>query len=30
MVIADYLRSGGYKVIEATSADEAMIILQHA
>jgi CheY-like chemotaxis protein len=30
MVISDYLRSCGYKVIEATSADEAMIILQHA
>ena len=29
MVIADYLRSCGYRVIEAASADEAMIILQH-
>jgi CheY-like chemotaxis protein len=29
MVIADYLRSCGYRVIEATSADEAMIVLQH-
>jgi CheY-like chemotaxis protein len=28
MVISDYLRDCGYKVIEATSADEAMIILQ--
>jgi CheY-like chemotaxis protein len=30
MVISDYLRACGYKVIEATSADEAMIILHHA
>lgn len=30
MVISDYLRDCGYKVIEATSADEAMTILQHA
>ena len=29
MVIADYLRGCGYRVIEAASADEAMIILQH-
>jgi len=29
MVIADYLRSCGYRVIEAVSADEALIILQH-
>lgn len=29
MVIADYLRSCGYRVIEASSADEAMIVLQH-
>ena len=29
MVIAAYLRSCGYRVIEAASADEAMIILQH-
>jgi CheY-like chemotaxis protein len=29
MVIADYLRHCGYRVIEATNADEAMIILQH-
>ncbi|HKU13251.1 MAG TPA: response regulator [Steroidobacteraceae bacterium] len=29
MIIADYLRSCGYRVIEAVSADEAMIILQH-
>jgi CheY-like chemotaxis protein len=27
MVIADYLRECGYKVIEATSSDEAMTIL---
>lgn len=30
MVISEYLRTCGYKVIEATSADEAMVILQHA
>ena len=30
MVISDYLRNCGYKVIEATNADEAMIILRHA
>jgi hypothetical protein len=30
MVISDYLRTCGYKVIEATSADEAMTILHHA
>ena len=29
MVISDYLRNCGYKVIEATNADEAMIILRH-
>ena len=29
MVIAEYLRSCGYRVIEAASADEALIILQH-
>ena len=29
MVIADYLRSCGYRVIEAASADEAIVILQH-
>jgi CheY-like chemotaxis protein len=29
MVIADYLRSCGYRVIEAASADEAMLLLQH-
>ena len=29
MVIADYLRHCGYRVIEASSADEAMIVLQH-
>lgn len=29
MVISDYLRNCGYRVIEATNADEAMIILQH-
>jgi CheY-like chemotaxis protein len=30
MEISDYLRHCGYRVIEATNADEAMIILQHA
>jgi CheY-like chemotaxis protein len=29
VVIADYLRSCGYRVIEAASADEAIVILQH-
>jgi CheY-like chemotaxis protein len=29
MVISDYLRSCGYKVIEAANADEALIVLQH-
>jgi CheY-like chemotaxis protein len=29
MVVADYLRNCGYRVIEAASADEAMVILQH-
>ena len=29
MVIADYLRTCGYRVIEAASADEALVILQH-
>ena len=29
MVISAYLRDCGYKVIEATSADEALTILQH-
>lgn len=29
MVISDYLRGCGYKVIEAASADEALIVLQH-
>ena len=29
MVISDYLRSCGYKVIEAANADEAIIILDH-
>ena len=29
MVIADYLRGCGYRVIEAASADEAMVILEH-
>ena len=29
MVIAEYLRSCGYRVIEAASADEALIVLQH-
>jgi CheY-like chemotaxis protein len=30
MVISDYLRGCGYRMIEATNADEAMVILQHA
>ena len=30
MVISDYLRTCGYKMIEATSADETMTILHHA
>jgi CheY-like chemotaxis protein len=29
MVISDYLRSCGYRVIEAASADEAVTILDH-
>ena len=29
MVIADYLRQCGYRVIEATNADEAIAVLQH-
>jgi CheY-like chemotaxis protein len=29
MVISDYLRSCGYKVIEAANADEALVVLQH-
>jgi CheY-like chemotaxis protein len=29
MVVADYLRACGYRVIEAANADEAMLILQH-
>jgi CheY-like chemotaxis protein len=29
MVISDYLRSCGYKVIEAAGADEALTVLQH-
>ena len=29
MVISEYLRSCGYKVIEAANADEALILLQH-
>lgn len=29
MVISEYLRSCGYKVIEAANADEALIVLQH-
>ncbi len=29
MVISEYLRGCGYKVIEAASADEAVIVLQH-
>src|SRR5262249_32411163 len=30
MVISDYLRHCGYKVIEAVNADEAVIVLQHS
>lgn len=29
LVIADYLRHCGYKVIEASSGDEALVLLQH-
>jgi CheY-like chemotaxis protein len=29
MVISDYLRSCGYKVVEAANADEALVVLQH-
>jgi CheY-like chemotaxis protein len=29
MVIADYLRQCGYAVIEATNADEAIVVLEH-
>jgi CheY-like chemotaxis protein len=29
MVIADYLRQCGYRIIEAANADEALIVLQH-
>jgi CheY-like chemotaxis protein len=29
MVIADYLRQCGYKVVEATNADEAILVLEH-
>jgi len=29
MVIAEYLRSCGYRVIEAASGDEALVILRH-
>lgn len=29
MVISDYLRHCGYKVIEAANADEALILMQH-
>jgi CheY-like chemotaxis protein len=29
LVISEYLRSCGYKVIEAANADEALIVLQH-
>jgi CheY-like chemotaxis protein len=30
MVISDYLRGCGYKVIEAANADEALVVLEHA
>lgn len=30
MVISDYLRGCGYKVLEAANADEAMTVLRHA
>jgi CheY-like chemotaxis protein len=30
MVISEYLRGCGYRVIEAVSADEAMTLLQHS
>ena len=30
MVISEYLRSCGFKVIEAANADEALIVLQHS
>lgn len=29
MVISDYLRKCGYRVIEAANADEALVLLQH-
>jgi CheY-like chemotaxis protein len=29
MVISEYLRDCGYKVIEAANADEAILVLQH-
>jgi len=29
MVISEYLRGCGYRVIEAASADEALVVLQH-
>jgi CheY-like chemotaxis protein len=29
MAISEYLRSCGYKVIEAASGDEALVVLQH-
>jgi CheY-like chemotaxis protein len=29
MVIAEYLRHCGYRVIEAVNADEAMVVLEH-
>ena len=29
MVISEYLRDCGYKVIEAANTDEALILLQH-
>jgi CheY-like chemotaxis protein len=30
IVIADYLRQCGYKVLEAANADEALVLLQHS
>jgi CheY-like chemotaxis protein len=30
MIVSDYLRRCGYRVIEAANADEAMVLLQHS